>query len=180
MEPLATEEIFDLLNSFNQSNETHTDYIRNPNNGEVYMFYKENGPKDYKVDNFKWNNMGSKFLPESTKLLKITYHTAIPGNPVPKGSIPFKKRVCKLVKNNKVIELPVLIQYIGDQDYYKPGPHGNAKRNKVPFERSKPSTLDAIKKALIDKNPSDVYKNSSQELKPRNLKQCQNIKAVSL
>ena len=87
---LTTEEIYNLLVNFNISNDSHTDYIRKPNGGEVYLFYKEKGVKDYTVDDYKWKNMGSRFLPESTKLIRVTYHDAIPGNEVPSTASKLK------------------------------------------------------------------------------------------
>lgn len=89
---------------------------------------------------------------------------------------PFTKRAYKLIGQ----DLPVLVQYIGDQDQYPPGQHGNAKKDSGrDYQRTLPSTLKSLNDRLEKDGASTVYRQSKLDLKPRNMKQCQNIKQVT-
>ncbi len=52
----ALTEIYEILENFNADNDNITDKIVDPLGGESYLFYKENGPLDYKCDGYRWRN----------------------------------------------------------------------------------------------------------------------------
>ena len=65
---------------------------------------------------------------------------------------------------------------------YKPEPHGNVKDKSMAsgFKPTLPSTIDHLKGLLSMSPAHQIYKNSSKVDGPRDLKQCQNIRYVSL
>ena len=78
--------------------------------------------------------------------------------------------------------LPVLIHYVGDEQHFRPGPHGNSKHEtslQTPFQKTLPSLITTMKKGLQDHDPAKFYKGAGQfGYKPRNSKQCSNFKQV--
>ena len=141
--------------------------------------------EDWKVDGYKWWNNGSKKpLPsKQDPKLMCSYYCAILNQKqeVPKGQW-FKKRVMTLNVNkpeNYPDPEPIFIQYVGDESYFQPGPHGNAKSDEAKsttYVRTLPSLLNQMKEDLQNKNPSEFYMSQSIRNKPRDKKQCRNIK----
>lgn len=72
----------------------------------------------------------------------------------------------------------VLIHYIGNEEGFKPGPHGNCKDKdcNVSFQPTLPSILNQLKQKVNSASAHIVYKEKNH--KSRNLKQCQNLKYV--
>ena len=80
----------------------------------------------------------------------------------------------------------VLVHYTGDENEYEPRLHGNSKSSK-PFIRTCPSLLKDITQKVQGSDSSEIYKELTVKpcpnsldpvLRPRNLKQVQNIKAI--
>lgn len=74
--------------------------------------------------------------------------------------------------------VPCLIHYIGDNHGFEPGPHGNSKTSSRGFQRTHPSIMQSIKTKCQNQNAHIVYKESKQACKPRDQKQCQNMRYV--
>ncbi|CAF1000728.1 unnamed protein product [Brachionus calyciflorus] len=79
-------------------------------------------------------------------------------------------------KNKMPGTVPALIQYLGNDEIATPKPHGNSKNANIPFTQFLSSTLKLIKQNCEKNEPNVVYKQAHPSSKPRNLKQCQNIK----
>ena len=93
---------------------------------------------------------------------------------VPKGQW-FEKLVMTLVNKpeNYPDPEPIFIQYAGDESYFQPGPHGNAKSDEeksTAYVRTLPSLLNQMKEDLQNKNPSEFYLSQSIRNKPRDKK----------
>jgi hypothetical protein len=186
---LTAKEIYEHLLNFKVSNNTHTDIIRNlkgtQSNCFIYYVTDKKKHEDWKVDGYKWWNNGSKKpLPsKQDPKLMCSYYCATLNQKqeVPKGQW-FKKRVMTLNVNkpeNYPDAEPIFIQYAGDESYFQPGPHGNAKSNEAKsttYVRTLPSLLNQMKEDLQNKNPSEFYMSQSIRNKPRDKKQCRNIK----
>ncbi len=179
--PLNSDEIYQQLLNFKASNNKHTDVIRNPKGTQNYCFMyvtDKNKHEDWKVDGYKWWNNGSrKPLPKKQDAkLMCSYYCATLNQKqeVPKGQW-FKKRVLTLVNKpeNYPDPEPIFIQYTGDESYFQPGPHGNAKSDEAKnttFVRTLPSIINKMKEGLQNKNPSEFYMSQSISNKPRDKK----------
>ncbi len=85
----------------------------------------------------------------------------------------FKKRFLTLVNKpeNYPDPEPIFIQYAGDESYFQPGPHGNAKSDEAKsttYVRTFPSLLNQMKEDLQNKNPSEFYIRNYDILNIRN------------
>ena len=57
----------------NPNKEKSTDYIRNPQGREVFLWISDK-INDYVVDDFTWTNNGRHLLPESVPVIESTYY----------------------------------------------------------------------------------------------------------
>ena len=106
-------DIRNILFNFNETNDNHTSKISNPTNGDVYLFHKPGGAKDYLVDGWKWVNQ-SKYCKDQ---IVFSYYKSESGI----GDSHFRKRVVKKFD----ADLPVLIEYLGNDEAPKSSVHGS-------------------------------------------------------
>ena len=69
--------------------------------------------------------------------------------------------------------------FLFDESYFQPGPRGNAKSDEAKnttFVRTLPSLINKMKEGLQNKNSSEFYMSQSIRNKPRDKKQCRNMK----
>ena len=59
----------------NPNKEKSTDYIRNPQGGEVFLWISDK-INDYVVDDFTWTHNGRHLLPESAPVIESNYYKA--------------------------------------------------------------------------------------------------------
>jgi hypothetical protein len=104
------------------------------------------------------------------------------------SSDQFQKIVYHLydTSNQKPIAQPVFIHYLGCQspdelNSFKHLPHGNNKdkNHASSHQRTLPSVLSNLKSQLSTQLPINVYRLSSKNDGPRNVKQCRNIRMVT-
>jgi len=135
---------------------------------------------DWRCDQIRWYQNGSKELPGCQPVVLKTYFVAM--TPEGKNS-GFKRNVYKLLGCD---DGKVLLNYIGDHTIGSQYPHGNSKgKNPKPYTRTCPSILHSI--STIKDSPSNVYKCMVQDpkclpshqpvLMPRNPKQIKNVQA---
>ena len=93
----------------------------------------------------------------------------------------FRKEIYQLIDK----EMPVLVHYLGKSDAdtiqkFTPGPHGNVrdKANGASFSKTLPSTLIQLRKDVVTKNPSSIYKESAKNSGLRNCQQARNMRYV--
>ena len=132
---------------------------------------------DWKADQYRWFQNGSKKLPTSNPLVKKVYFV----NVTPKGHNPLFKRITYQLIDDKTKRF--LIHYTGDHTTAAQYPHGNCKNEDVrPYVRTCPSVLKAEGDA--QDTPANAYKKLVSKsdcasihqpvLIPRDLKQVKN------
>jgi len=166
---LKSSDFKSILDSFDESNQNHTSDISHPASGDVYLFFKKDGANDYKVDGWKWVHQSSTVTVDQ---VKISYYRSCVMSP--SGS--FKKRTAKLLN----VDLPVVVEYSGNDELNPTTAHGNANDQNGKFQRTLPSTLHSLKQKLESSSASNVYKTCPIGEKPRNARVCSNIKYVSI
>ena len=119
-----------------------------------------NKNEDWKVDSYTWQRYGTKKVKvndQGANLTKIYYKLMNQNS----ADNRFKKHVFKMEgsENHNLI----LIQYIGDESIFVPQPHGNNKKSKTPYIRTKPSVRNEIKKHPA-KNPVSVMNRINSEI----------------
>jgi hypothetical protein len=178
-----------MFRKFSPNDNKHVERIFNPIGGNLFIYYNQSKPKDYKVDGYTWYNRGGhKPTPKINPVLSKSYFDVKYGDN--KSSEQFQKVLYELIDNDTISkrrETPIIVHYIGTSDehqleLYKPGPHGNVKDKSMAsgFKPTLPSTIDHLKGLLSMSPAHQIYKNSSKVDGPRDLKQCQNIRYVSL
>lgn len=187
---LSPKEAHNILANFDPATYTHVNRITNARPGQIYIFYTNNAKlfDDYTTDNFSWSNNGAlKPQPANDPIVLKTYSKA--KNNSGKLADEFQKHYWHLIDTEKASNkelpkaVPVLIHYLGDSRNCKPAPHGNFKnvevRDNLPsHQRTLPSILNAMKEKLTKTQTAShiLYKEASQDEKPRNLKQVQYAK----
>ena len=163
-----------ILNNFCPTSDNHTSEIVQPEGGEVYIFFKKDGPKDYVVDGYKWRNHSQYFYKEEDRIcMRITYYKCSDNPEGADKSNAFRKRVVCLPN----LETPVIVEYMGDEQIVRT-PHGNNRDNKASYFRSTPSIIQNVTKQLNTMTSFDVYKNTPVANRPRNKRVLSNIKYV--
>lgn len=137
---------------------------------------------DWKADQYRWYQNGTKLLPASMPVVKKIYAV----NVNDKGkNLDFKRSTYTLLDDAKNACL-TLIHYTGDHTKATQFPHGNSKsKGKRPYIRSCPSVLQEASE--VQDVPSNVYKKMVAEvdctschqpvLTPRDVTQIKNIQA---
>ena len=114
---------------------------------------------DWKCDQYRWYQNGTKKLPKKNPVLRKVYYVSV----TPEGNNNLFRRNTYSLLANQVPAL-TLVHYLGDETIAADFPHGNAKRSAVqqpPHVRTCPSVLRVISKS--DKVPSNVYKKAIAE-----------------
>ena len=132
---------------------------------------------DWRCDGYRWYQNGIKNIPRKNPVIKKTYFIL----KTPTGtSNNFKRHAYQLLNAAKPF---VLIQYLGNHECAIQYPHKNVKSGSHPHIRTCTSVLEKI--ADVKEYPSTVYQrevantdspcSSQAVLKPRNIKQVQNV-----
>ena len=140
----------------------HVDVTKNvdetdfrPKGKNVFVIGARNGNvknEDWKADGYTWKRYGTKKVKvndEGAYLCKMYYKLMNQNS----ADERLKKHVFKM-ENDENLNL-ILIQYIGDETIFVPQPHGNNKKRKNEYVRTKPSVLNKTKDHTA-KNPVSV------------------------
>lgn len=131
-ERLDNSHVYQILKNFKKESDNHTNEIVQPKGGEVYLYYKNDGPKDYVSDGFKWRNHSAyTYKEDNFECMKITYYKCSDNPSGVEKDKSFRKRVAILLYS----DLPVFVEYMGDENISKTS-HGNSKSSNQPYYRS--------------------------------------------
>jgi len=138
---------------------------------------------NWKCDQYRWLNYGSKEIPKRDPLVKKLFF--IGKNPDGKTS-KFQRHVYTLIGDQRSPK-PVLVHYLGDETVMIDHPHGNTKKSSAPYFATAPSVRKSITYKAQSPNgtPNRVLQEHTLEsfeglanpvLTPRNKIQVRNIR----
>ena len=135
-----------------------------PKGGNVYLYALKQGKKtdeEWKCDGYTFWQNGSKKVKIKSKGLNLRkiYFKLINEN---EEDNRFKKYAWRLEGQHENTNV-ILIQYTGDESIYKGQPHGNSKKNKTTFVRTKTSVFRKIQE-LEPRNPVAVMNKINAEI----------------
>jgi len=138
---------------------------------------------NWKCDQYRWLNYGSREIPKRDPLVKKLFF--IGKNPDGKTS-KFQRHVYTLIGDQRSPK-PVLVHYLGDETVMIDHPHGNTKKSSAPYFATAPSVRKSITYKAQSPNgtPNRVLQEHTLEsfeglanpvLTPRNKIQVRNIR----
>ena len=176
---LKLAEAVDILKNY-KGNVSQSRAIK-PKAGEIYLFDTNLVGDDWKCDNYMWRNSGTIYQPKSNPVVKKSFNSIRLDESKREGSKVFQKTLYSLLVRPNI----VMVHYSGDETVYYPLKHGNRKRGYQEYQRTVPSVMNSIKKA-ISETPRSTPKNTLKHLTmthqleelPRDLDQIRNVKRL--
>ena len=114
--------------------------------------------------------------PQPTDIVRATRHYA-----TLKDDASYRKRVTWF-SNVPGCDKVAVVEYQGVRDPAERPPHGNARRNARPFERTHPDTLRHVDEKVKHREPQEVYDSMTEEGSvhaPRDVQQVYSCNAIS-
>ena len=177
-EILSLKEAHDI---FEKEKDVITEMPNKPSAGEVFLFKAKNESSlnDWRSNGHRWFQANGGRWAYNGLLLRKVSHCVTPESGR-KGTNKFQM----ISWSHKDKPMLTLVQFVGDHTLSVDFPHGNAKKNHMPYYRSAPSLIRELE--VGSEKPAKVYQKkvfeaapdtSSQRFKvPRNLGQVRNAR----